>query len=142
MKLIILFFTLVFSTSVFAGQKIITGTEAKKLMAALAGAGFPVENVDTQWALLRAPLKVQSGEFTCIFTNQFPDQWMSDVRCTKGSGPNGELIQNSLALAQAIAPHLQAYEVDSKKTEISPNEVSCELDYTQKKYRCFINWWS
>ena len=132
---------LCFSSTAFAKDSIkdstVTGASAKAIMAALAGSGFEIKNLDQEWGKAGI-LSAQTGPIFChVSGGAFPDGWLSDARCYRGTEESGEVLVNSMALLTA----LQAYapEDDGLSNRwFAVKDVRCSLLYNKRAYRCRV----
>lgn len=113
------------------------GKDARALMESAAAAGFPVENLDSEWNEATV-LRLSTGPLVCHYTAvPYPDDWLSDVRCFRGSSPEGDALPNSLALAQRIRPYALE-DAGLGNRWLAVEDVRCSLRYGKKHYRCDV----
>lgn len=132
---LLLFATL--SLSAQAKTTTLTGDQARDLMEALAGAGYPVSNLDQDWSV-KDKIQILTGEFTCHYSVGYPDEWMSGVDCQNaGPGFNGSVLKNPLALARSVRP-AAFEEAGAGNRWISVKSVACTLSYNAHTYICVV----
>lgn len=138
MKTLLLSLVLCLPVSAFAKTTVITGDQARTMMETLAGAGFEVKNIDKEWNSLKEPLSVATDGFYCHFNALYPDEWMVNASCFKGTvSERGTELKNPLALAQAIRPYAQEDDAAGNRY-IWLDNVQCSLEYNTHVYQCVV----
>ncbi|MDD4976415.1 MAG: hypothetical protein PHY93_18805 [Bacteriovorax sp.] len=137
MKALLLVFVLSsFSQVSFAKVvKKMKGAEARSMMEALSASGFELENDSGEWA--GKTLIIKTGTIACRYTAISPDEWMTNIRCSKGIQVEEPYLGQSLALAKSFLKYADQ-DAGVGNRWLSVNSITCSLKYDEKKYRCLI----